>query len=134
MTGEQQQYLLAVYIAEERDGAPVASGTVADAVGRSPGTATEAFHTLAEEGLVEYEPYEGATLTGAGRERAEELHEAYVTLSWFFRSALNLEDHEAEAMELAATVSPNVAEQVAATLLEEERLRVEDADPQNGGE
>jgi DtxR family Mn-dependent transcriptional regulator len=119
MSGHQQ-YLLAVYIAEERDGPPVASGTVADAVDRSPGTATEAFHTLAEEGLVEYEPYVGATLTEKGRERAADLHEAYVTLSWFFRSALDLADHEAEAMELAATVSPNVAERLAATLLEAE--------------
>ncbi len=124
------QYLLAVYIAEERDGPPVPSGVVADAVDRSPGTVTEAFQNLAEEGAVSYEPYEGATLTEAGRGRAEELHEAYVTLSWFFRSALDLEDHEAQAMELAATVSPDVAQQLATTLLEEGSL----ADAQNGGE
>ena len=55
-------------------------------------------------------------LTDVGRERAAELHETYVTVSWVFRSILDLEDHEAEAMNLAGLVSPTVAERLAATL------------------
>lgn len=56
------------------------------------------------------------SLTDAGRERAAELHESYVTVSWFFRSVLDLEDHEAEAMNLAGLVSPTVVQRLAATL------------------
>jgi DtxR family Mn-dependent transcriptional regulator len=39
-----------------------------------------------------------------------------VTLSWFFRSVLELDDYEMEAMRLAGMVSPNVAQRLAATL------------------
>jgi DtxR family Mn-dependent transcriptional regulator len=110
------QYLVAVYVAEQRDGAPVSSGTVADTLGVASGTATEMFHKLADEGLVEYEPYEGATLTEEGRRLAADRHETYVTLSWFFRSVLDLDDYEQEAMEFAGLVSPSVARRLARTL------------------
>lgn len=110
------QYLLAVYIAQQRGDPPVPPGAVAEALDRSPAAATEALQRLADDGLVSYEAYEGATLTERGRERAARLHETYVTLSWFFRSVLDLEDYESEAMELAGLVSPAVAERLAATL------------------
>ena len=71
---------------------------------------------LGENGLLTYEPYEGVTLTDSGGERATALHETYVTVSWFFRGVLGLDDHESEAMELAGLVSPAVAERLADTL------------------
>lgn len=71
---------------------------------------------LNEQGLVRYEPYEGATLTDGGRGRSAELHESYVTLSWFFRSVLELATHEAEAMELAGVIDPSVAERLTTVL------------------
>jgi DtxR family Mn-dependent transcriptional regulator len=74
------------------------------------------FQRLDDEGLVAYESYEGAELTQAGRDRAERLHERYVTLSWFFRSVLDLRTHEREAMEMASLVSPTVADRLASTL------------------
>lgn len=110
------QYLLGLYIAEHRESAPVSPGVVAEMVGRSPATVIEAFRQFEDEGLLNYEPYDGATLTDAGRQRAEELHDTYVTLSWFFRSILDLDDYEAEAMEIAGIVSPDVAERLASTL------------------
>jgi DtxR family Mn-dependent transcriptional regulator len=120
----QPQYLLGLYVAEHRESSPVAPGVVASALDRSPATVIEAFRELESEGWLTYEPYEGAALTDAGRERAEELHETYVTLSWFFRSVLGLDDYEREAMELAGVVSPAVAERFAATL----PVSVEDVD------
>jgi DtxR family Mn-dependent transcriptional regulator len=111
------QYLLAVYILGHREKPPVQTSAVAEALDRSPATVTETFQRLEEAGLVDYEPYEGVTLTEAGRERAAELHETYVTVSWFFRSVLDLDEYESEAMELAGLVSPTVAERLAATLL-----------------
>jgi DtxR family Mn-dependent transcriptional regulator len=110
------QYLLALYIAEQGDSPPISSGAVAEALDRSPPTVTERFQRLDEEGLVRYEPYEGATLTPEGEAAAKDLHETYVTLSWFFRSVLDLDDHEAEAMELAGAVSPDVADRLAFAL------------------
>lgn len=120
------QYLVALYVVEQREEPPVSSGAVADLLGKSGGTVTEMFHKLADEGFVEYEPYEGARLTDAGREAAAERHETYVTLSWFFRDVLELPEYEQEAMEMAGAVSPTVARRLAATLLEEPS--------QNGGE
>jgi DtxR family Mn-dependent transcriptional regulator len=73
-----------------------------------------------ERGLVVYEPYDGATLTDAGRDRATDLHESYVTLSWFFRSVLDLETHGSEAMELAGVIDPSVADRLATVLPVEE--------------
>lgn len=110
------RYLLAVYVVESREDAPVSSGAVAALLDRSPAAVTEALGRLDDAGLVDLEPYEGATLTDAGREAASELHESYVRLSWFFRSVLDLDDHEAEAMELAGAVSPDVAARLTDTL------------------
>src|SRR5918995_3112410 len=45
-------------------------GQLATALGVAPGTATTMVKTLAESGLVEYEPYTGVTLTGAGQKLA----------------------------------------------------------------
>ena len=115
MSGDSQ-YLLVVYLAEKRGATPVSPGTIADAVDRSPAATTEMLQRLDDRGLVAYEPYEGATLTPEGRDAAAELYDTYVTLSRFFETVLGLDDHETEAMELAGTVSPLVAERLAATL------------------
>lgn len=110
------QYLLAVYIATHSHGSPVATGTVAELLEKTPATVTQTMQRLDDQGLVNYESYGGTTLTAAGRERATTLHETYVTVSWFFRSVLDLDAHEAEAMELAGLVSPTVAERLVAAL------------------
>lgn len=110
------QYLLAVYILQQRENPPVQTNAVADALDRSAASVTESFQRLEADGFLEYEPYEGVELTAAGRERAAELHESYVTVSWFFRSVLDLDDYEGEAMQVAGVVSPFVAERLAATL------------------
>ncbi|KAA9399951.1 metal-dependent transcriptional regulator [Haloarcula sp. CBA1130] len=110
------EYLLAIYIAQHRDEPPVAPGNLGEMLDRSPAAVTEMCQRLAAQGLVSYEPYDGVTLTEAGHEEASELHETYVTVSWFFRGVLDLDDHETEAMELAGLVSPMVAKRLAATL------------------
>lgn len=110
------RYLLAVYIETQRDGAPVSSGAVADLLDTSTPSVTEMLQRLDGEGLVTYEAYNGATLTDDGQERAAELHDSYVTLSWFFRSVLELEGYESEAMRLAEVIDPSVAERLTTTL------------------
>ncbi|MFP8890710.1 metal-dependent transcriptional regulator [Natrialbaceae archaeon A-CW2] len=84
------QYLLEVYIESQCSGAPVSSGAVSDRLDKSPPSVTEMLQRLDDRGLVAYEAYKGATLTEPGRDRATDPHESYVTLSWFFRSVLDL--------------------------------------------
>jgi DtxR family Mn-dependent transcriptional regulator len=103
------QYLLAIYIETQRGEVPVSSGAVAERLDRSAPAVTEMLQRLDARGLVAYEPYRGVTLTRTGRSRAAELHDSYVTLSWFFRSVLDLETHESEAMEMAGVIDPSVA-------------------------
>ena len=119
MTGAPQ-YLLAIYIAEHRQDPPVSFGVVADVLDRSPASVTEMCQRLDEQGLVAHEPYEGVTLTDEGREQAVDLHETYVTLSWFFRDVLELDDYEEEAMAMAGTVSADVTERLATALLSDD--------------
>ena len=113
----ESEYLLGLFILEQQSNSPISSGQLALSLGRSPAATTEMIQRLETEGLVEYEPYEGANLTASGRERAEALHETYVTLSWFFRSVLDLDTHEREAMQMAGLVSPAVAERLMETLV-----------------
>lgn len=110
------EYLLAIYITQHRQEPPVSPGELAETLDRSPAAVTEMCQRLADRGLLTVEPYEGVTLTEAGRERATQVHETYVTVSWFFRDVLGLENYEQEAMEMAGLVSPTVAERLAGTL------------------
>lgn len=89
------QYLLALYIAEHRRSPLVSSGTVAEMLDNSMATVTETFQRLYRDGLVEYGVLRGRASEKKGRERATERHEAYAALSWFFRSVLGLDGHEA---------------------------------------
>jgi DtxR family transcriptional regulator, Mn-dependent transcriptional regulator len=68
-----ENYLKAIYQGQSSltaDARLVPMGQVASALGVTPGTATTMIKTLAESGLVEYEPYIGVRLTGAGEKLA----------------------------------------------------------------
>jgi len=56
-------YLLAVYMESQRGEMPVSSGIIADRLDKSPPSVTEMLQRLDDQGLMVYEPYEGATLT-----------------------------------------------------------------------
>lgn len=116
MTAESE-YLLGLFILEQRSTPPISSGQLATELDRSQAATTEMLQRLETKELVSYEPYKGAVLTSAGLEQAETLHETYVTLSWFFRSVLDLDSHEREAMRMAGLVSPVVAKRLAETLV-----------------
>ena len=111
------QYLLVVARLTASGDEPVGSGRVADELGRSPSSSTEMLQRLADQGLVDYRPYEGVRLTDAGRERAAELQESYLVLRRFFDDVLELDEPDAEAFELAGSVSPLVTDRLATTVL-----------------
>ena len=68
-----ENYLKAIYLGVGALTAPtrlLPMGQLAAALGVAPGTATTMVKTLAESGLVEYEPYAGVALTKAGQKLA----------------------------------------------------------------
>ena len=68
-----ENYLKAIYLGVGALTPPdrlLPMGQLAGALGVAPGTATTMVKTLAESGLVEYEPYAGVALTGAGEKLA----------------------------------------------------------------
>ena len=82
-------------------------GQLAVAVGVTPGTATTMVKTLAESGLVEYEPYAGVALTAAGQKLAALVLRRHRLIELFLVHTLKLtwdEVHdEAENMEHAVS-------------------------------
>ena len=60
-------------------------------------TVTAALQSLAEKGLINYEPYELITLTDEGRERAEELTTRHRIIRDFLENVLGLEAERADA-------------------------------------
>src|SRR6185437_7375715 len=68
-----ENYLKTIYLgtsAQRGEPRLMPMGQLASAVGVTPGTATTMVKTLAESGLVNYEPYAGVALTRAGRRLA----------------------------------------------------------------
>jgi DtxR family Mn-dependent transcriptional regulator len=67
-----ENYLKSIYLAQTAtpDDELVPMGHLAAALGVVPGTATTMMKTLAESGLVRYEPYMGVRLTAAGEKIA----------------------------------------------------------------
>src|SRR3954453_4499705 len=69
LTKSERETLKAMYrLTRSGDGAH--TGSLADALGVSPGTATMTVKRLAERGLVDHKPYKGVELTAIGRQAA----------------------------------------------------------------
>ncbi|HEX2050222.1 MAG TPA: metal-dependent transcriptional regulator [Actinomycetota bacterium] len=69
LSKSDREMLKAIYRAS-RDVPGAATGTLADALGISPGTVTASVKRLAERGLVDHTPYKGVVLTPPGRRAA----------------------------------------------------------------
>src|ERR1041384_495082 len=68
-----ENYLKTIYLGTSSHGADarlLPMGHLASSLGVTPATATTMVKTLAESGLVNYEPYTGVALTRAGRRLA----------------------------------------------------------------
>jgi DtxR family Mn-dependent transcriptional regulator len=103
-----ENYVKAIYqLALEGDGAAVATGQIAAALGVLPGTVTSMLKTLDDSSLATYTPYEGVRLTAAGRGLALRVLRRHRLIELFLTRTLNLswdEVHEeAEHMEHAVS-------------------------------
>ncbi len=65
-----QDYLKVIWTSQEWEDVKVTTKLLAQSLGVSPSTASEAIRKLADQGLVSHEPYGAVTLTDHGREAA----------------------------------------------------------------
>ena len=92
----------------------VPMGQLATALGVAPGTATTMVKALAESGLVEYEPYNGVRLTGAGSRLAALVLRRHRLIELFLVQMLGMrwdEVHD-EAEQLEHVVSDRLIERI----------------------
>lgn len=97
--------ILQLGIAEKSES--ISTGQLAAAMHVSPGTVTSMLKTLAESGLAAYRPYEGVSLTKAGRNLAMRMLRRHRLLELFLVRTLDLTwdqvHEEAENMEHAVS-------------------------------
>ena len=112
-----ENYLKAIYMAQAghdgQDGL-VPMGQIATALGVVPGTATTMVKTLAESGLVRYEPYLGVRLTPAGERLAALVLRRHRLIEQFLVQVLGMnwsEVHD-EAERLEHAVSERLIERI----------------------
>lgn len=112
-----QEYLQAIYNINET-GKPARTTELAEKMGVSPPSVTEMLIRLSEEGLLEYEPYKGATLTGKGTALAQKTVRKHRLLERLLNDVLHTKPervHE-EACKLEHALSDRVANSLCSCL------------------
>lgn len=101
-----EDYLKAIYQLSE-SGSPVSTSAIADRLGIAAGSVTGMLKRLAESGLVEHTPYQGARLTDAGASNAVRVIRRHRVLELFLVEVLGYTwdrvHEEAERLEHVAT-------------------------------
>ncbi|AHG02695.1 Fur family transcriptional regulator [Halobacterium sp. DL1] len=97
------RYLSAILLASATSGGPAKTGEVADRLDVNPATVTERMGMLADRGLVDYERYQGATLTEAGESVTRELMWKRCLVENFATDDLQLPEADAEHIGQALT-------------------------------
>ncbi len=119
-----ENYLKHLFLEQNDDGEElVAMGRLASAVGVTPGTATTMVKTLAESGLLDYEPRGGVRLTPAGRKLALHVVRRHRIIETFLVKVLGLDWSEVhdEAEDLEHVISDRVLEKIDQILNHPER-------------
>ncbi|WP_336037104.1 metal-dependent transcriptional regulator [Halobacterium yunchengense] len=106
------QYLKTIYLVQQLEDGPAATGELADRLGVSPASVNEMVGKLEERGLVTHEKYKGATVTDDGAARAREALQTYCILERFLANVLDVEDYRAEARQLEPVIDETVAERL----------------------
>jgi DtxR family Mn-dependent transcriptional regulator len=112
-TSTVEDYLKQIALAEPRQpGRRVGMGQIATALGLTPGTVTTMIKTLAESGLVDYEPYSGVLLTGPGRQLALHVLRRHRLIELFLVQVMGMDWSEVhpEAERLEHAISDRLVE------------------------
>ena len=113
-----ENYAKAIYHLQGRDGQSVHTNAVAERLGVTPASASAMLKRLAEEGLVDYEPYHGARLTPKGERVALETIRHHRLIELFLAEVLGMpwDRVHAEAEVLEHHISEELEELIAAKL------------------
>jgi DtxR family Mn-dependent transcriptional regulator len=112
-----ENYLKTIYVAQMAAPEPdalVPMGQLASSLGVVPGTATTMVKTLADSGLVHYEPYSGVRLTAAGEKLASLVLRRHRLIELFLVKVLGMnwaEVHD-EAEQLEHAVSERLIDRI----------------------
>lgn len=106
------QYLKAIYLVQQTENGPAATGKLADSLGVSPASANEMIGKLEDRGLADHEKYKGVTLTDEGIEHARESLQTYCVIERFLISVLDVEEFRTEAGQLESVIDETVAERL----------------------
>jgi DtxR family transcriptional regulator, Mn-dependent transcriptional regulator len=113
-----ENYAKAIYELQEKDASAVRTTDVAQRLGVAPASASGMLKRLAEEGVVEYQPYHGARLTPDGERIALEMIRHHRLIELFLAEVLGMpwdRVHE-EAEVLEHHISEELEELIAAKL------------------
>lgn len=95
LSASLEDYIEIIYhIVEENQVARAKN--IADRMGVSRASVTEALRTLSSKGLINYAPYEVITMTELGKEVAEDVIFRHTTLKNFFTRILTIDSETAE--------------------------------------
>ncbi len=95
LSASLEDYIETIYhIVEEKQVARAKN--IADHLGVSRASVTEALRALSSKGLINYAPYEVITMTASGREVAEDVIFRHTTLKNFFTQILTIDNETAE--------------------------------------
>jgi Mn-dependent transcriptional regulator len=106
------QYLKAIYLIQQQEDGPAATGRIADMLDVSPASANEMIGKLESRGLAEHEKYKGVTLTDDGIVSARDALQTYCIIERFLRNVLDVEEFRAEAKALEPVIDGTVAERL----------------------
>ena len=77
-----EEYIEKIYVLQNLHGTAT-TGRIAEEMNIKPPSVTQMLQKLSEEGLVDYNPYQGAVLTSKGEEKAKALMKSHRTISDF---------------------------------------------------
>lgn len=101
-----------------RDGKRAKTKDIADAMGIKPPSVSEMLLKLKDEGLIDYKPYLGVSLTGKGHEEALRMERKHQVLETFLVDTLGVDTDTAhdEACEMEHSVSEKTVEKICSYL------------------
>jgi DtxR family Mn-dependent transcriptional regulator len=110
-----EEYLEALYKLAHAEADLVSTTQVAQMIGVSAASVSEMFRRLSDQGLVDYVPYRGASLTARGRREGARVIRNHRLWERFLVDVLGMEWDKvhAEACRLEHATSPGVAERLA---------------------
>jgi DtxR family Mn-dependent transcriptional regulator len=109
-TGDQfGEYLKHIFRLEQAE-SPVTTSALAESMKVAPSTVTDMLKRLAKEGLINYVPYHGITLTKTGEQQAVKAIRRHRIVERFLTDMLGFEWHEAheEALHFEGDISDEV--------------------------